>query len=390
MSLIKKKNLLYITNYPLDSNASAAIRNKAIIEGLIQCGYNVYTLTREPVTDVKIKDVKQFYFRNKSLAYNIAHSVKMKKNSVIWKLRVSIAKVLETLNLYDNQRILLKNLEDIDLGELQFDIVISSSDSKVSHIIAERLIEIRKLRTNCWVQYWGDPFYDDINRNSIIPSLLIKREEERVLNLANYIFYTSPFTLSKQQKIFPKSAHKMHFIPTPYIKKRYYNNCNDDKFIVGYYGSYFTKDRNVIPLYSAARDLKDINFQFIGCTDAKLESDNNISIKWQVSYNEILEYEEKCNILICLANKQGSTQIPGKLYHYAATNKPILFIYEKGSEEIAEFFKQFNRYYICENTQEEIKKEILKIIHNPSLIPQPIEELDCKSVARRVLEIIGM
>lgn len=383
------KKILFITNYPLDSNASAAIRNRAIIEGFVQCGYKVITLTREPSTEIKIKNVEQQYFKSTSLAYNVAHRIRANKDSLLWKLRISIAKIIGSLSIYDNQKILLKNLEDVNLTTTDFDIVMSSSDSKVSHAIAEQLIKMGKVKANCWVQYWGDPFYDDINKNLLIPGRIIKKEEKRLLEASDYIFYTSPFTLKSQKKLFPNSSKKMYYIPTPYIEKRIYEFNKNKKTIVGYYGSYHKKDRDIIPLYSAALEMHNIDFQFIGSSDIELDNKENILVKMQIPYNEILKYESKCDILICVANKSGSTQIPGKLYHYAATNKAILFIYEQEDKEIADFFKQFNRYYMCENKKDSIKETLEKIMNNPNLSALPIEKFHCKSVVSEVLEIIN-
>jgi hypothetical protein len=385
-----EKRFLFITNYPIDSNASAAIRNRALIEGLIKCGYKAYTLTREPSKKINENNIEQYYFKNTSLAYSVARSVKNNKNSLLWKSRVFVAKLISSLGKYDNQRILLKSLEKIDLNVSSFDFVISSSDSKVSHLIAERLIKSGRIKADWWIQYWGDPFYSDINKTSILPKIFIRKEEERLLREADFILYTSPFTTEEQKRLYKNERGKMFFIPTPYVKERIYKPVNNRKTTIGYYGSYYKSDRDILPLYKAAQRMESVEFQFIGSSDINLDGKSNISIIERVSYEEILEYEAKCDILVCLANIKGTSQIPGKMYHYAATNKPILLIYEKGEEEIADFFKQYNRYYTCKNEEQDIMLELEKIIKNPDIEPSPIPEFECKLVAKEVLNIIGM
>lgn len=384
------ENFLYISNYPLDSNASAAIRNRAMIEGLIKQGYKAFTLTRESTNKKNIKGIEQYYFKNNSLMYSIAHSVKEEKNNLLWKLRELIAKMSASLSIYDNQRILLKNLDEVALSVSSFDFVISSSDSKVSHVVAERLIENGRIKTGCWIQYWGDPFYNDINRTTILPKALIIKEEERLLSKANYIIYTSPFTVEEQKKIFGRESSKMFFIPTPYIQTRIYKPTSNKNIIIGYYGSYYKRDRDILPLYEVAQKLESYKFQFVGSSDLSLDEKHNIEVIERVPYKKIIEYEAKCDILVCLANRAGSSQIPGKLYHYAATNKPILFIYEQGEERIAEYFKQFNRYYMCENNEQKIMMEIEKIVNNKTDDLRPITEFDCKIVANDILDIISV
>lgn len=381
--------VLYITNYPMDSSASAAIRNRSIIEGLKQCGCSIYTLTRKPQVANSIKGIKEFYFYDNSIAYKVANKVKRDESSFLWKLRVNLAKIISKMNIYDNQRVLIKNLDKLKLDVDEFDFVISSSDSKVSHLIVDILIHNKTIKASKWIQYWGDPFYADINEKPLVPTKFIRKEEERVLNKADYIFYTSPFTLRQQKELFVNSAPKMHFIPTPYIEPRYYESFNNKKYTVGYYGSYFKKDRNLMPLYNVANKMKNINFEFIGSTDLNFVQTKNILVKPQVSSEEILNYEAKCDLLICVGNKSSSHQIPGKLYHFAATNKPILFIYEKGSEEIANFFSNYSRYYFCENDTKEIEGTLKQIMDSPSISASPIEEFKSCYVARKVLEIIN-
>lgn len=57
-------------------------------------------------------------------------------------------------------------------------------------------------------------------------------------------------------------------------------------------------------------------------------------------------------------------QIPGKLYQYSATNKPILFILDGTIEEmqiLKTYFSQFNRYVFCKNSIDSIQNGIQKI-----------------------------
>ena len=60
-----------------------------------------------------------------------------------------------------------------------------------------------------WIQIWGDPFLADItqtNRNK----RLIKNEELRLLQGADWVFYVSKLTLEQQKQLYPTAA----FSPT--------------------------------------------------------------------------------------------------------------------------------------------------------------------------------
>ena len=70
--------------------------------------------------------------------------------------------------------------------------------------------------------------------------------------------------------------------------------------------------------------------------------------------------QSKTKVLVHLSNLHGG-QIPGKIYHYSATNKPILFILDGTEEEqilLMEYFQKYNRYYFCKNTVESILDEL--------------------------------
>jgi len=384
--MIENKKILYVSNYPIDSSASAAIRNKNIIVGFIKKGFEVHTLTRIPENKNSYEGIIENYLESKAISYTLANTLK-KKSGFVWWLRVRIASFLSKINMYDNQRILLKNLENIALIEKEFKYVISSSDSKVSHLIAEYLLKNKKINAEKWIQYWGDPFFKDVNITPFIPKKKIFQEELRVLKLADIIMYTSPFTLDEQRKLYPECSKKMYFIPTPYIKEEIIEEEPNEKFTVGYYGSYYKKDRNLKPFLNIIGKMKDINFEIIGASDLKVKNEENLILKKPMKKSEVLEYEKKCNVLICLGNRSGSFQIPGKLYHYAATNKPIIYIYENVNKEVALFFEKYNRYVFCENEEKEIINAILEIKNKKNYEFKPIPDFKVSNVIDRILEI---
>ena len=143
--------------------------------------------------------------------------------------------------------------QKIDIKE-KFDIIISSSDPKSSHLIAESLIYNNPGIAKKWIQYWGDPFASDINKKSYLPDFLIKKEEERIISKSDMVIYVSPFTLEKQKELYPKYASKMVFFPIPYLKKIEYPKTNNVNLVLGYYGDYRKKDRNILPLYEAIKE----------------------------------------------------------------------------------------------------------------------------------------
>lgn len=64
-------------------------------------------------------DNEEYYFEKCSIIYKIANRVK--KNNNLWKLRVYLSKIISDFNIYDNQRILLKDLDKVKLPIIEYE-----------------------------------------------------------------------------------------------------------------------------------------------------------------------------------------------------------------------------------------------------------------------------
>ncbi|MCI8547853.1 MAG: glycosyltransferase family 4 protein [Bacilli bacterium] len=378
--------LLFVSSSPLEYSASSNMRNIALLSGFIKNGYDIYTLTPKPQEDSKLYDEticdieikKKYYIEMGSLREKVTMK-KGKKN----RLKTIIYRVTSKFKMYDfrsslaNKKIIIKE---------KFDFIISSSDPKSSHLIAESLIENNPNITKKWIQYWGDPFANDINKKNYLPSFMIQKEEKRLISICDTVIYVSPFTLEKQKQLYPEYQNKMKFYPIPYRKEIIYPKTENKKCQVGYYGDYRKKDRNILPLYEAiTEDKEKFDLKICGATDLELKEQENIEIEPRQNLNQIREYEAKTDILVCICNNSG-TQIPGKVYHYAATNKPILIILDgENKEKMRKYFEHFNRYVICGNNKEEIKKAIQKIVRNNEKC-EPLKVLKAEEIANEILK----
>lgn len=383
--------ILYITATPLEYNSSANIRNIAIIKGLKKLGNEVSTLSSEFMDNSiyinSINDIVSFknryWLKLGSVQSNITNGIK-DKNGIKIKLKSQIYRLYTKFSIYDPKKTLINKVRR-DLIKEKFDLIISSSDPKSSHLIAEKLITLNPNITKKWIQYWGDPFVNDINKNSLLPTSVIKKEEKRLIGLCDKIIYVSPFTLEEQKKNYPEYRDKMKFVPIPYIKEKIYEKIPNLKTTLGYFGDYKSKDRNIEPLYNAIAKNKYYYLNICGNSDVKLEKKENISIRSRQKMNVIEELEKNSDILVCICNKKG-TQIPGKIYHYAATNKPILIILDGNrKKELRKYFESFNRYKLCENTEEDIIKAIKDII-NERVEYKPLSLLSPEKIAKEFIE----
>ena len=383
--------ILYITSTPLEYNSSANMRNVAIIKGLQKLGNEVTSLSSEVVNNSiysndisEIINVKnRYWLKLGAIQNNITNNINQ-KNNLKKVIKNKIYKIYTKFSIYDPKKTLVSKVSKNFIKE-KFDLIISSSDPKSSHLIAERLIELNPNITKKWIQYWGDPFVGDINKNSIIPSNVIKREEKRLIGLCDEVVYVSPFTLEQQQKNYPEYKDKMKFVPIPYIEEKIFTKVSNSKVTLGYFGDYKSSDRNIKPLYDAIIKDNDCYLNICGNSDIKLEVKENVSIRPRQKMNVVEELEKNSDILVCICNKKG-TQIPGKIYHYAATNKPILIILDGDKkEELRKYFESFNRYKLCENTEEDIIKAIKDII-NERVEYKPLSLLSSEKIAKEFIE----
>jgi hypothetical protein len=84
-------------------------------------------------------------------------------------------------------------------------------------------------------------------------------------------------------------------------------------------------------------------------------------------------------------NKKG-TQIPGKIYHYAATNKPVLIILDgEFEQQMEQYFNSFERYSCCQNQVASIDEACRKIAAS-SLKVEPSVHFAAANIASQFLE----
>lgn len=264
----------------------------------------------------------------------------------------------------------------------RYDLVISNSSPAASHKIVEILNREHKIEYVRWIQIWEDPWFYDLYGGH---DKMVLEEEHRLLQAASEILYVSPLTLEYQKKYFPDCASKMGFVPLPYFEyeKGKDQKTNPNDFIFGYFGDYYSHTRNLKPFYDAIIQTH-YEAYINGDTDLCLESTPNIHIGGRVTLDVLASIQEKTNVLVHLCNLRGG-QIPGKIYHYSATNKKILFILDGTDEEqetLRRVFSAFNRYYFCRNTPEDILRVIKEMTVDKNISNNIVKEFAPQNIVK--------
>lgn len=382
--------ILYVVARAVEVNASSSIRNNATINGLIENGHDVTVVSCEPSDtssnydpSLRPEGAKIVYFKLGG-AHTIANKV---KGGWLNKLLKSVYRLFKKNDIYDNLKPIINHVEEIDVKN--FDLVISSSDPKSSHLFVDKLFKYHHC-SKPWIQIWGDPFADDISMNHTNLSK-IKREENRLLSLATKVVYVSYLSCISQKKKYPANAHKMAFVPIPYYKERISDKEFPDSFEkaqICYCGDYVSCVRNLTPLYEAVKDL-GMKMTVCGRSDIVLNSTNNITVLPRQSASFVRELEDTSDILIHLSNLSG-TQVPGKIFQYAATNKTIVFILDGDSEMLKEMFGKYNRFIFVNNDKESIKYVLSKIAELKETVSNvPLKEYSCKYISKEIVDLVN-
>lgn len=380
-------DILYISLSPFNSIYSCSIRNQSLIKGLLELGHRVDFLTVANEAGVERKSKLAPSPMHRIVEINSASASKATKI----KTR-SLGYFGNLPRLFYHRFFLFEFIGKAvggfkinQLGKRNYDVVISSSDPKATHMFAKYVLE-QGLKYKRWIQYWGDPLAIDITNKTIYPMWYKRRVESKLLNAADKVIYTSPFTLHRQREIFPDDAHKMVALPTPYFEGKDYPTINHSRYVVGYHGNYHSMYRDIGPLLVACENLgPDFELDLVGGTDLHLKSRANINV--YSATGDIEAFEQRSDLLVVLLNKRG-TQIPGKVFHLAGTNKPILVIVDgEHRNELGIYLRGFKRYYVCNNEQGEIAAEIIRI-KNKRVVYKADPKLSAASVAKHFLESV--
>ena len=390
--------ILYVVSRPLEINSSSSISNRAIIGGLLELGHEVDLVTTQPdknhinydnsILDDKIilnKKLKINYL-NLSGIHNIARiGRKLRIPKKLWK---AIYTFKSNLNIYDDLKGIINRIPEFNINDGSYDVIISSSDPKSSHLFVSKIYEKGQVYKTPWIQIWGDPFLLDITRQNKYLDYKIRKEESKLLKYATKIVYVSKLTLEMQRKIYNQYSNKMFYVPIPYVRKEIYpvNIYKKNYLKLLYCGDYSSHVRNIKPLYEAIKD-SEHELIICGSSNIKLDSTKRIKIYPRVSLNKVKKFEAECDVLVHLSNLTG-TQIPGKIYQYSGTNKLILFILDGEREKLYQVFNKYQRYVFCENNVDDISKAIQNIYRGVFDYTRfAVEDFSPKKIAEKIIEL---
>lgn len=391
--------ILYITTSLL-KNESASIRNISLINGLIENNVKVDVITLEYLNnyeDMYLKNVinKKVNIQKIKIPFfnkNISRIRKLKegtKNSIEKKIIIFLKEYLKKIIIFPDVYFeAIKNSRQIKLENKSYDYIISSSDAKTSHFIAQEIIKSNKIRVP-WIQIWGDPWGEDIGLKNVswYQKYRINRNETKLLKKADKVFYISKLTANDARNKRKEVMDKIYILNRSYLQEVKTKNDIKREYIFTYTGS--IKNRNIIPLIKSIKKYNEnseikIRIKFYGIEEEIALEEGFVEVYPRISFEKVLDVYREADVLVYIDNLYNGTQIPGKIYDYFGTDKVILGLYENGITK--KFLEEFNRIELYRNQDGKINlNNVVSKIGTQKIL----EEFSPKKLAEQFLKNIG-
>jgi galactitol-specific phosphotransferase system IIB component len=260
------------------------------------------------------------------------------------------------------------------IAENNIDTIITTGPPHSLHLIGLAL----KHKTNVkWFADFRDPWttigYHKALKLSAFAERKHKQLEHQVLNTADMILVTSNTTKKEFEAI---TSQPIAVITNGYDNETITKQTLDEKFTLAHIGS-FLSERNPKILWKCLHELINENKSFASNFQLKLigavsqeildtieanQLSAFVTNLGYVSHKEALEHQRKSQVLLLIEIDSEETKsiIPGKLFEYMVSERPILALGPQGSD-FAAIIKETNTgVFVTYNEKELLKNTILK------------------------------
>lgn len=340
------------------SNSSAAIRNRILLTGLTQYSdVDVLEFRQTDQIDQSCDSLinKQIFVDAFLKPAPTTAAIATTASAGGWK-----SKLKSLLKPYIPDVFYIKPIVLDDYVNFNdYDVVISSSEPKGLHNLIIKNVEKYQVRDFQYIQYWGDPWFDDIARPTNRVTYWLER---KMLNKADVIIYNSAKTLSRQKSLFKQQANKMIFVPRGIIfdKSKLPNELafDADNMRLIYAGDYRRHCRNIQPLVDSCTNL-NLSLEVAG--NGELDTTNigeNVKLLGRLQTKPLSEARASANLEVVIMNTHGS-QLPGKVYDVMQSDKVILIILD--GDFVPSDIPCSGRFVYAKNTKEDICRVLSEI-----------------------------
>ena len=294
------------------------------------------------------------------------------------------------------------------IDENNIDTIITSGPPHSLHLIG---LQLKKDRNIKWLADFRDPWttigYQKALKLSSYAEKKHKQLEFQVLNTADTIIVTSKTTRSEFQAI---TSKPIEVITNGYDVEKVEKQVLDIKFSLAHIGS-FLSERNPRILWEALQELinenptfkDDFQLKLIGAisqevldTLSEFHLQAYVQNLGYVSHQEALEHQRKSQVLLLIEINSEETKsiIPGKLFEYMVSERPIIAIGQKDSD-FAEIITTTNTgVFFPYHEKERLKALLLEYYHlfkNQNLKVNAIglQQYSRKNLTEQLVKIIN-
>lgn len=293
------------------------------------------------------------------------------------------------------------------IQENQIDTIITSGPPHSLHLIG---LQLKKELNVRWFADFRDPWttigYHKALKLSSFANKKHKQLERKVLNEADTIIVTSKTTKAEFQLLTPKP---IEVITNGYDVEKVTKQPLDEKFTVAHIGS-FLSDRNPKILWQALQELIAENTDFANHFQLKLigkvsqeildaiadyNLENHIDNLGYVSHTEAIQHQRKSQVLLLIEIDSDQTKsiIPGKVFEYLVSERPIIAIGPKDSD-FAEIITSTNTgVFFTYVEKERLKKTILQYFEQYlqqklHVFPVGLQQYSRKNLTEKLAKLI--
>lgn len=257
--------------------------------------------------------------------------------------------------------------------ENQIETIITTGPPHSLHLIGLGLKEKLNIK---WIADFRDPWTSIVYHKELKLSEKSEQKhkelEHKVLNLADQIIVTSPSTKKEFSTI---TSKPIEVITNGYDVEQIEKQPLDQKFSLAHIGS-FLSERNPRILWKALQEIikenpdfkNDFELKLIGIvsqevydTIKEFRLDSFVKNLGYLSHTKSVIEQRKSQVLLLIESDSEETKmiLPGKLYEYMASHRPILAIANENSD-IKNIIVTTNTGVFCDYSEKEkVKQTIL-------------------------------
>jgi glycosyltransferase involved in cell wall biosynthesis len=293
------------------------------------------------------------------------------------------------------------------IREQQITTVITTGPPHSLHLIG---LELQKQLNIEWIADFRDPWTTIGYHKELMLTKKSaekhKQLERKVLASATKIIVTSPTTRKEFEKI---TSKPITVITNGYDVENIERTHLDEKFTLAHIGS-FLSDRNPRILWKALKELikddkafaADFQLKLIGkvsqevlATIDEFNLTNYVISLGYISHLEAVKQQRKAQVLLLIEIDSEETRgiIPGKIFEYMVSDRPIIAIGPKGSDFEAILKTTNTGTFFTYDEKKQLKKTILEYYllfkeQNLKVYPVGLQQYSRKNLTKQLVDYL--